>query len=509
MKRLTPSKARFTSVTIIDVTKVVVATHSQNAVDMNTRNNPPGFAEALATFQEAATRVPAYKDFLKKHHIDPKKVKTAADFAMLPPVTKENYLRAYPLSDLLKDGNVTNGQVVSMSSGSSGEPFFWFRDTLATHQSVDLNDAIFRTSYKSHEKKTLVIIAYAMGTWIAGTYMFSGILALAEHDHNITLITPGINKSEILHILKNLAPNFERVVIAGYPPFVKDMLDEADEAEVPLKKLNMSLLFAGENYSETWRDYLLHKIGKDKDLCASVGIYGTADAGIMGHENPYSIFVRRQIANHDVLPHQLFPESTVLPTLVCYRPEMRYFETAENYLLFTTDNAMPLIRYKINDEGRLVSGVELTATLETHGISVPADLIQAHGFDQYIALYGRSDVATTFYALDVYPENIKYGLEHNSLQDKITGKFVTRSEYDRKQNQTLHLYVELRRNKKASESLGFEIQEAVINSLRKYNSEYNKLYSEMGAKARPRIHLLPHSAPEFEIKIKHRWTSKK
>jgi phenylacetate-CoA ligase len=475
---------------------------------MQSNPNPAGFAEALAAFQEASLRVPAYKDFLKKHGVNPSSIKTPEDFAAIPPITKENYLRAYPLADLLKDGDVSQGHVVSMSSGSSGTPFFWFRNDLATRQSVELNDAIFRTSYKSHEEKTLVIIAYAMGTWIAGTYMFTGILNLAEHDHHITLITPGINKVEIIHILQNLAPNFERVVMAGYPPFIKDMLDEAIEADVRLSKLNISLLFAGENYSETWRDYVLGKIGKKNDLEASVGIYGTADAGIMGHENPFSIYVRRTIVKHESLPQTLFPESTVLPTLVSYRPELRYFETLDNYLLFTCDNALPLIRYQINDEGRLISGKELVSALKTHGMNIPDELVKAHGSESYLALYGRSDVATTFYALDIFPENIKYGLEEADFEDKITGKFVLRCEYDRGQNQTLHLYVELRKDKKGSETLAVDIQQAVISSLRRYNSEYNKLFSELKSKARPRIHLLQYGSPEFEIKIKHRWTSK-
>jgi phenylacetate-CoA ligase len=469
---------------------------------------PAGFTQALATFHEAAARVPAYRDFLQKNDIDAQKIKTPADFALIPPITKENYLRAYPLPDLIMDGNVSEGHVISMSSGSSGVPFFWFRNGMATAQSIELNDALFRTSYKSHQTKTLVVIAYAMGTWIAGTYMFTGILGLAEQDHNITLVTPGINKGEIINILENLAPHFESTIIAGYPPFVKDVLDEAEEAHVALSKLNLSLLFAGENYSETWRDYVHRKIGKLNNLTASVGIYGTADAGIMGFENPFSIFVRRAIANHDTLLGELCPGSMVLPTLVAYRPDMRYFEVESHYLLFTSDNALPLVRYKINDEGSLFTGADLTQSLAGAGIKVPETLAKAHQHEHYLALYGRSDVATTFYALDIYPENIKYGLEHLDLQDAVTGKFVLRSEYDRHQNQTLHLYVELRRKQRASERLSLKIQKAVVGSLRRYNSEYNKLHSEMGPRTLPHIHLLAHGAPEFEIKIKHRWTKK-
>ena len=39
-----------------------------------------GFKLALNTFQEAAVRVPAYKDFLRKNKVDPNKIKTFEKF---------------------------------------------------------------------------------------------------------------------------------------------------------------------------------------------------------------------------------------------------------------------------------------------------------------------------------------------------------------------------------------------------------------------------------------------
>ena len=50
---------------------------------------------------------------------------------------------------------------------------------------------------------------------------------------------------------------------------------------------------AGENISEPWRDYILKRIGKEGRAEETCLIYGTADAGIMGHETPTTIAVRR------------------------------------------------------------------------------------------------------------------------------------------------------------------------------------------------------------------------
>ena len=41
-------------------------------------------------FHEAAKRVPAYKDFLKKHKVNPSKIKTLHDFKQVPIIDKKN-----------------------------------------------------------------------------------------------------------------------------------------------------------------------------------------------------------------------------------------------------------------------------------------------------------------------------------------------------------------------------------------------------------------------------------
>ena len=60
-------------------------------------------ARPLKLFHEAARRVPAYKDFLKKNKVNPAKIKTFKDFQFVPPISKKNYLRQYPLEKLVWD----------------------------------------------------------------------------------------------------------------------------------------------------------------------------------------------------------------------------------------------------------------------------------------------------------------------------------------------------------------------------------------------------------------------
>jgi phenylacetate-CoA ligase len=54
-----------------------------------------GEKKALVTFHQAAQRVPAYKDFLKKHNVNPEKVVTIEDFKQFVPVMTKNEQKNY------------------------------------------------------------------------------------------------------------------------------------------------------------------------------------------------------------------------------------------------------------------------------------------------------------------------------------------------------------------------------------------------------------------------------
>ena len=89
---------------------------------------------------------------------------------------------------------------------------------------------------------------------------------------------------------------------------------------------------AGENISEAWRDYILKRIGKEGKADHTCLIYGTADAGIMGHETPTTIAARRLARNDPRLNVALFGDDDVQPTFVEYQPDFRFTETDRGWL---------------------------------------------------------------------------------------------------------------------------------------------------------------------------------
>lgn len=469
---------------------------------------PPGFDTALEVFRRAASEVPAYKKFLAAHKIKPSSIRTYADFQQVPPVTKENYLTKYPLKELTWGGDFSEAEIFSMSSGSSGQPFIWPRGDQGCDDAVVMHDLLLRQNFQTDQKQTLVIIAFAMGTWIAGTYTLQAMLGLVRAGHKIVTITPGIDKVGVLPILQRLSPQFEQTIIFGYPPFVKDIVDYAVQEGVDLQALNTKIVVAGENISEKWRSYMLKKIGAADANASIIGIYGTADAGLMGNETSLTIYTRRESDSKVSLFEKIFPSALNLPTLVAYDPARRFVEEQDHYLLFTVNNSLPLVRYKILDQGRVLSKADLKGYLDSEDVEVPAEYVKRKP-EHFLALYSRTDIATTFYAIDIYPENIKSGVEAPELQKYVTGKFILKNSYDElTQEQTLHLYVELKRGVKSSERVRRQILKSVIKGMRTSSSEYNRLYQELYEKANPVVHLVANGSPEFDYKIKHKWVDK-
>jgi len=95
---------------------------------MDHQHAAPGFENALEVFRSAVERVPAYAKFLRDNGIAAPDIRTPADFAGLPPVTKDNYFQAYPRNDLMAGGDIGVAGIWSSSSGSTGRPGYWARD---------------------------------------------------------------------------------------------------------------------------------------------------------------------------------------------------------------------------------------------------------------------------------------------------------------------------------------------------------------------------------------------
>lgn len=454
---------------------------------------------ALRLFRAVADRVPAYQKFLTEHHINPSSVKSIEDFRQVPLVDKDNYLRKYPLAELCWDGDITNAKMISASSGSTGEPHFWPHGRYAVEVGEWHKRLVFEQQLGAKDKKTLVLMCYTLGTWIAGTHILDVMTNIADSGWPMTVISPGIDKAAAIRSVKMLSPYFDQIVIQGYPPFVKDILDEGELQGIDWPSLNVKMTFGGEPFSEGWRDYVLEKVGSSNPLLDTVNLYGCADAGIMAIETPTSIAVHRGAAASSDFSEQIFGHGRV-PTIQQYHPALRYFEIPDEELVVTTNNAMPLVRYNLKDTGGLIQYEDLIKAYPENELreDLAKDGDRAYLCTMpFVYVYGRSHNTATLYALNVYPENVRAATEDKRIRHLVSGKIKLVTENNKDMDQYLHVIMELAPSAKQNATMKRLVKEVVIENLKRYNMEYRKLLEAIGTRAHPVITFVPHGDPVF------------
>ncbi|BDM78451.1 phenylacetate--CoA ligase family protein [Acaryochloris marina] len=466
-------------------------------------------AHVLSLFHRVAQTIPAYHDFLLQQGVDPKQIQTLEDFATLPLTTKDNYLRQFPLPRLCRDGKLETCDMIAVSSGSTGEPTFWPRFISDEYQIATRFEQIFADSFAADQKRTLAVVCFALGTWVGGMYTANCCRHLASKGYALTVITPGNNTPEILRVVQTLGPMFDQVVLLGYPPFLKDVIDTGLAVGIPWPQYHLKWVMAGEVFSEAWRDLVGERVGSTSPCFDSASLYGTADAGVLGNETPLSICIRRFLADHPTIAAELFGESR-LPTLVQYDPKSRYFEvTEEGTLLFSGDNGIPLIRYHICDRGGILSYDQMLAFLQAHGFDAISTL-QQQGHTPirplpFVYVFGRSHFTVSFFGANIYPENVTVGLEQPEICDWVTGKFVMQVQTDADQNSHLVIDVELAPGEVASSARTDVISSSVLHQLCRLNSEFANYVP--ATYQTPQIYLRPNGDPAyFPIGVKHRYT---
>ncbi|MBI4085047.1 MAG: phenylacetate--CoA ligase family protein [Candidatus Liptonbacteria bacterium] len=469
--------------------------------------------KALDLFHKAVRRVPAYKDFLRKNRISPEKIKNFSDFQFVPVTDKKNYLRQYPLKDLCWDGTLERPYVFTSTSGSTGEPFYFMRGERLDWESSLIHE-LFLLNSRRKKGPVLVIVGFGMGVWIGGLITYKAFeIASRGKDYPVSIITPGINKIEILNALKKLSPQFAETIIAGYPPFLKDIVDSAAEERINLKKLNVRLLFAAEPFTENFRDYVVKKAGVKNPNLDTLNVYGTAEIGTMAYETPTSIMMRRLAVKDKELFRDVFSNIEKTPTLAQYNPFFVNFEAPEGEILLTGDNSIPLVRYAVGDRGGVYGFDEASPIFKANGYDLEKESRKNSLKEIYklpfVYVYERIDYSTTLYGLQIYPEAIREALLKKNLNGFFTGKFTMITKFDKHQDQFLEINLELKKSKKAEESLKKKALKEIIIMLRNKNSEFRELHSYLGKRAIPKLVFWEYEHPLFfKQGVKQKWVRK-
>ena len=456
----------------------------------------------LSLFKRMSLEVPAYRRFLKTNKIQRNDIRTMEELTSVPAISKTNYLRKDSFSDLFWNGSMRSPQVLTSTSGSTGKSTYFARSHEVDEHAALIHELIFRTSSLKQDRSTLVIVCFGMGVWIGGLITYQAFEKMSRRGYPLAILTPGINKAEILKALTDLAPQYEQIILAGYPPFLKDVIDEALAKGISFAKHRVKLLFAAEAFTESFRDYLVEKVGIKNPLTDAINIYGSADIGTMAFETPFSILARRLALKDDKLFADLFRGTAKTPTLAQFIPDFVSFEAPNGEILLSGDSSLPLLRYSIGDHGGVYTFRELIERYRAHGVDLLKEA-RAAGIRNcvfelpFVYVYERIDLATTLYGLQIYPETIKEVLLNKRFVDSLTGKLTLITKYDHNQDQYLEINLEQKPNTETSNVFTSELLAEIMKNLREKNSEFHELSNFLGKRAEPKLVFWPYEDPLY------------
>lgn len=478
-----------------------------------------GQKNAFDLFRFVAKDVPAYKQLLDENNINPQEIKGVQDFHRLPVIDKESYLKKYPYLDLFPNRNLLEITTVSATSGTTGESFYIPRNEAQDFQYEYIAEIFLRNQFEIDKKSTLGIIGFGLGIWIGGIFTYKVLNKIAVKGYKLSLIPVGPNKELFLKSFKKFAPFYAQIILMGYPPFIKDIIDEASSSGIDWKNYSIKILTATETFSEEFRDYIAQR-GAIKNIYEDiVNIYGTVELGTMAHETALSTLIRKIAVKTPEVFKAVFSKANRLPTLAQYHPYIIFFEEVSGELIASGyGSSIPLIRYRFPDRGDVIPFDSMRERLQGVGVDM-MDEAKKIGIEStilklpFVYVYERSDFAATLFGINIYPEYIRSALQKPDVKEKVTGKFSMMTKTDERQNQYLEVNVELQKNILPEQTLNSTTQKRIVELLIERCTEYNHLYSssapEYKERLKPKIIFWPYEHPEhFATGGKQKWMKK-
>ena len=450
---------------------------------------------AWLALERARREVPAYRRFLAERGgpgvrlsgLDP-------DFSGVPATDKDSYVRRYSIEERCRGGRIPPaGVVIDESSGTSGAANNWVR---GPEERKEVKQALQVAFHHLLGKEPVFFLnAFALGPWATGMNVSMSLVDVA------ILKSVGPDVAKIEATLRTFGPKY-KYVIAGYPPFLKTLVDSAD---VDWRAYDLLALFGGEGMSEGMREYLLGKGFK-----RAYGSYGASDLEInIGVESDFTIALRRLLARDDELASRVLRrEHGVLPMVFQYNPIDYCIETNEaGELLVTlnrTANTSPKIRYNIHDLGHVLRMPELERILEEHGVGL-SNLDDSRTDLPLLFLYGRADAAVAYYGAKVTPTDIEQVIFAMPDLAARVNSFALVLVEDERADKLLTIALELCQGAERSTNGHEELRRELIERLKAGNQDFREAARFMPPEALPRLELHPYGEGPFarnDIRLK-------
>ena len=342
---------------------------------------------------------PAYRKFIENKGINPK---TVTDLSELPVIDKQFISSAIHMIPLFRVRNIIP------SSGSTGDDFSFglFGDTDMKKASCTI-DMILKNRFHTAYKKTLLL------------NMLPGSISLQSSTASVASI--GVRTDTAISVIKSLGSCFDQLILVGEPLFIKNLIELGIKESISWEHIPLYIIIGGEWTPVGYGNYLEGIAGPQRVY----SFMGMAELGLCYfYETDETIILRRILSEDRLLGKALFGETDFCPMLFEYDENEIYveslsdpYEPFDSVILTTADpnRALPLIRYRGGDKGKLLSRDEINRALKSLGYTPVFGPCGSH----ILAHFGRGKNVSR-----IYPEKIKETIFSNEeLASTTTGNF--------------------------------------------------------------------------------------
>ncbi len=457
---------------------------------------------ALAAFRRAANSVPAYGDVLREAGVAVDKIVTFADFKKhVPYIDKKSYVLPHQndVERLCVDGNLRDVALVMTSSGHSGTPTYWFRSKSEIEAVALGYNYGFRKYFRYHKRHTLVLNCLYIGIYIAGFRFAQAVSNIGRRD--TILANPGIDFEMAMRVLHKLHNHCEQILLVGFPPFIKALIEKAIAEGIPLDKKIVHVATGGESITEAYRTYLAGMLNIDIDRPETGTIlsnFGAADVDLnMFFETPDTIWLRRLAERDDKFRRAVFGDVATLPMFFQYFPLQIYVENekeeqdGEGGLILTTSNTeatMPLIRYNIHDLGRAIPYEKIMTALKESGNEDGRRFFRL----PFVTVVGRAS-SISFNGVNIYPQYIHDALyTDGEVANRLTGQLHISVKSPDGVEQEIDIELQLKADNQPGEEFRVKCEDMIyakLSTIGEYREGIEKVF---GDGMRPRVVLYAH-----------------
>ena len=437
-------------------------------------------------FEKTKNEVVAYQDFLKTHG-----VKDIQKWQDIPICDKQNYLLKYPMENLTKD-DISKAFLIGTSSGfSNSGSVFWLKESVDEEAYLKIVKEILINNYNIDEKKTLIIVSLAFGTWIGGMQLATTFRNIASVMDDVTVATPGLDIKEACEIAKKFEKFYDTIVWVVNPSSI-NIIYSLLKDEQPLLRGKISFAVVGEYFSENFREEIALKFGHEKEyLLALKTGYGSADAGDLGIESNETIRLRKFFNKNTQLCKKLFKKDEA--PMMFVKNDKALIEIIKDEIVVTKDQFIPLIRYNTKDCGGILDKKALKNHIQ--------NTLYENLPDEILYVFGRANDSIIFYGTNL--DITKIGDFLSSLNDlDYAGIF----EVKEKSENAISFFEFIIYTQDGNKNLEKQYLQKLIEFLKINSKEFTAKYEKLStATEKELIEVLIKPISELKIDKKHKF----